>query len=193
MKRLMDLKRKFRQTHIEMLLDDSLLELVKEYCLISSKQSLSEQDADRLEAIISQAEDDGRLDFWLDEADHFLAHELCLSTGKTLYPFETENQKAVLREHLEFWSKRYLESDEAVEMIKEIEEFIESGSFEVQKSLQKKGFDPGPIDGVVGPRTQDAIMRFQRAHNLAASGKIDDDTQLALGCMSRRSKSCLLG
>src|SRR5260370_39810874 len=30
-----------------------------------------------------------------------------------------------------------------------------------QQALQAKGFDPGPIDGVVGPKTEDAIRNFQ--------------------------------
>lgn len=174
-----------QQAQMELLLDDGTLNLVREYCGIASQKSLSDPDADRLAEILSLAEDNGCLEFWLNEADHFLAHELGLKTGKTIYPFETANQKAALLEHLDFWERRYGEldkSDEAAELIEEIQEFIQSGSCELQESLREKGFDPGPIDGVVGPRTQKAIIRFQKAFNLYVSGRIDEETQLALGC-----------
>src|SRR5262249_30082610 len=38
----------------------------------------------------------------------------------------------------------------------------------LQKALQKLGFDPGKIDGVMGPHTQAAIKKFQQANGLAA-------------------------
>jgi len=31
----------------------------------------------------------------------------------------------------------------------------------VQQALQKKGFDPGPIDGIVGPQTEQAVRKFR--------------------------------
>ena len=52
---------------------------------------------------------------------------------------------------------------------------------QVQTALQQKGFDPGPIDGVMGPKTQKAIAGFQRQQNLYASGTLDPKTQSALG------------
>jgi lipid-binding SYLF domain-containing protein/peptidoglycan hydrolase-like protein with peptidoglycan-binding domain len=52
---------------------------------------------------------------------------------------------------------------------------------QVQMSLQQKGFDPGKIDGVLGPQTRKAIANFQRQQNLYASGKLDPPTTRALG------------
>lgn len=40
----------------------------------------------------------------------------------------------------------------------------------MQVSLQRLGYDPGPIDGVVGIRTKTALQRYQRDHGLLASG-----------------------
>jgi len=40
----------------------------------------------------------------------------------------------------------------------------------MQVRLQGLGYDPGPIDGVVGPRTRAALQRYQRDHGLLASG-----------------------
>jgi hypothetical protein len=51
---------------------------------------------------------------------------------------------------------------------------------EVQMKLNQKGFDVGGPDGVMGPRTRDALMQFQRQQGLAASGEIDNETMTAL-------------
>jgi hypothetical protein len=50
----------------------------------------------------------------------------------------------------------------------------------IQKALQKLGFDPGKIDGVIGPHTQAAIKNFQQANGLAADGILGPKTQAAL-------------
>jgi peptidoglycan hydrolase-like protein with peptidoglycan-binding domain len=49
-----------------------------------------------------------------------------------------------------------------------------------QQALQDKGFDPGPIDGVMGPRTTAAIEDFQQRENLTVTGTLDADTQSRL-------------
>jgi len=35
---------------------------------------------------------------------------------------------------------------------------------QLQSTLKAAGFDPGPIDGKIGPRTKRAIIAFQKAH-----------------------------
>lgn len=47
---------------------------------------------------------------------------------------------------------------------------------EVQKYLRVKGFNPGSIDGVFGPRTEEAVKSFQEANNLTPTGIIDLET-----------------
>jgi peptidoglycan hydrolase-like protein with peptidoglycan-binding domain len=44
----------------------------------------------------------------------------------------------------------------------------------VQGALARAAYGPLRADGVVGPQTRDAIIRFQRDHGLAASGEITD-------------------
>jgi lipid-binding SYLF domain-containing protein/peptidoglycan hydrolase-like protein with peptidoglycan-binding domain len=51
----------------------------------------------------------------------------------------------------------------------------------VQTALRDQGFDPGPIDGKMGPQTRSALRQFQRQNNLTASGQIDAETRAALG------------
>jgi hypothetical protein len=51
----------------------------------------------------------------------------------------------------------------------------ESGSLvaDIQRQLTREGYDPGPIDGVMGGQTRAAIMAFQRDNGLWVTGRID--------------------
>jgi len=40
----------------------------------------------------------------------------------------------------------------------------------VQSILTKRGYDPGPVDGMMGPKTAHAIARYQRDNRLRADG-----------------------
>jgi hyperosmotically inducible periplasmic protein len=51
----------------------------------------------------------------------------------------------------------------------------------MQQALKDKGFDPGPMDGVIGPRTTTALKDYQKSENLAMTGKMDRDTAVKLG------------
>lgn len=37
---------------------------------------------------------------------------------------------------------------------------------EIQNALKRHGFDPGPVDGVMGPKTRKAIIAFKAKHGL---------------------------
>ena len=50
-----------------------------------------------------------------------------------------------------------------------------------QRVLKEKGFEPGPIDGVMGPRTASALKEYQKAENLQTTGQMDSDTAAKLG------------
>jgi hypothetical protein len=50
----------------------------------------------------------------------------------------------------------------------------------IQKALQKLGYDPGRIDGLMSPQTQAAIKQLQQENGLAANGNLDPKTQAAL-------------
>jgi hypothetical protein len=55
-----------------------------------------------------------------------------------------------------------------------------------QETLTRKGFDVGPIDGVLGPRTAAALREFQDQQGLARSGQLDEQTLKALDVADRR-------
>lgn len=57
------------------------------------------------------------------------------------------------------------------------------GSFVVgalQEGLHFLGYDPGPIDGLYGEQTQEAVLAFQEAAGLETTGHLDEPTALAL-------------
>ena len=41
---------------------------------------------------------------------------------------------------------------------------------DVQRALKKSGYNPGPIDGIMGRQTMSAVERFQQARGLAVGG-----------------------
>jgi peptidoglycan hydrolase-like protein with peptidoglycan-binding domain len=49
-----------------------------------------------------------------------------------------------------------------------------------QIALRDAGYEPGRIDGMMGPRTQAAIREFQAAHGLPQTGMLDESTQQRL-------------
>ncbi len=52
---------------------------------------------------------------------------------------------------------------------------------DLQKQLTALGFDPGPADGVMGPKTEAAIINFQAKSGLDADGIVGPETEAALG------------
>ncbi|MGH7368666.1 MAG: peptidoglycan-binding domain-containing protein [Candidatus Rokuibacteriota bacterium] len=51
----------------------------------------------------------------------------------------------------------------------------------VQKALKDKGYDPGMIDGAMGPNTSSALRDFQQAEGLRVTGRVDAETRSKLG------------
>ena len=55
----------------------------------------------------------------------------------------------------------------------------------IQKALQTLGYDPGKIDGKMGPHTHEAIKKFQQANGLKVDGIVGPKTQAALATALR--------
>ncbi len=65
--------------------------------------------------------------------------------------------------------------------------YVDAGTVrQAQKILGERGFRAG-IDGVMGPRTQAALKRFQRAQNLEPTGQLNRQTLVALGIQESAS------
>jgi peptidoglycan hydrolase-like protein with peptidoglycan-binding domain len=52
---------------------------------------------------------------------------------------------------------------------------------EAQQALKDKGYDPGPIDGIDGPRTRAAVRSYQEKQNITADGRLGPKTLDSLG------------
>ncbi len=50
----------------------------------------------------------------------------------------------------------------------------------IQRALKDAGYEPGPIDGVLGAQTKSALVEFQKANNLP-QGRLDIETLKKLG------------
>ena len=51
----------------------------------------------------------------------------------------------------------------------------------VQESLTAKGLYHGHVDGILGPRTRQAIGEYQKSENLPITNRLDDQTAGKLG------------
>jgi peptidoglycan hydrolase-like protein with peptidoglycan-binding domain len=51
---------------------------------------------------------------------------------------------------------------------------------QAQQQLKAAGFDPGAVDGHMGPKTRAALRDYQAAHSIPKTGKLDRATQKSL-------------
>ncbi|MGB3201762.1 MAG: peptidoglycan-binding domain-containing protein [Nodosilinea sp.] len=147
--------------HIPGIANPDCLALVREYCRLAVRPSLSHTDSQRLDQLLAKAETDGRLDFWISEADHFIDHAVGLGSATRVYASVNENLKSRLRELLDLTHTN--PGDKALELLEELDESLTEGTRQVQQQLAQRGYDPGPVDGVAGPKTQRALRKFQQS------------------------------
>lgn len=65
---------------------------------------------------------------------------------------------------------------EELNKLSEEKSFKDINIRQVQSVLSRAGFDPGSIDGKIGPKTKDAIKAFQKSEGLAEDGKVGPRT-----------------
>jgi Putative peptidoglycan binding domain len=137
----------------------SHMKIVREYCKLAVRPSLSEPEADRMSQILDLAQSDGLLDFLINEADHFLAHDLSLLNEEVI-----QGQKANLKKKMK--SLLHHIEPQASDNLSEWKGFSqELQTVWVQQQLRKKGFYEGEIDGVYGMKTKAAAELFCQVHN----------------------------
>jgi peptidoglycan hydrolase-like protein with peptidoglycan-binding domain len=56
---------------------------------------------------------------------------------------------------------------------------------EAQRTLRELGYHPGPVDGVVGPKTKDALARYQRSERIEITRRLDPETMARLDIHER--------
>lgn len=58
-----------------------------------------------------------------------------------------------------------------------------------QSRLHKLGYPPGPIDGLMGPKTRSALEYFQGDHDLARTRRLDEQTLAVLRLSGQRHEA----
>lgn len=159
MKDLLDRLTKIHQIKIS----EFHIKEVLNYCRLASRATLSEEEADRIAEILQLAQSDSLLDFLINEADHFLAHHLDLIDESFI-----KNDQAKLREFLIIPNNN--DCDTSLVWNQNLNYGIQNLSKRLQQELKQEGFYPGPIDGVYGPRTQQALKNFYHAKKLDSKG-----------------------
>lgn len=69
----------------------------------------------------------------------------------------------------------FFDDDDDLDMDGQVKTFRKA-----QKKLKKAGYYNGPVDGIAGPQTRDAIIEYQRKEGLTVTGRLDSDTRIRL-------------
>ncbi|ASC72073.1 hypothetical protein XM38_030270 [Halomicronema hongdechloris C2206] len=118
---------------------------LQEYCYLAMQPTLSAADEDYLANILAQATRDPLLSFWIDEADHFIAHQLGLIDEAFIAQQQGKLRRAISQTWIDtLWSN------------------LQNRTKALQAYLQRLGFYQGAIDGIEGPFTQAAIRAWQQ-------------------------------
>lgn len=125
--------------------------LLSEYFSLAVKCTLTDAEQERLDYILSEAETRALLSFLLDEVDHLVGHELGVINQEFV-----QQQQANLRQAIA--------TARAEQLVMEIQGRAE----ELQQVLQSRGLYQGAIDGVYGPRTQEALRQLTAQERLSA-------------------------
>lgn len=56
---------------------------------------------------------------------------------------------------------------------------------EAQRALRDLGYQPSPVDGVVGRRTKAALAKYQQAERIQVTGRLDSETMVRLDIQER--------
>lgn len=51
----------------------------------------------------------------------------------------------------------------------------------VQEKLNEEGYNVGQVDGLIGPKTEEAIRNYQESNDLASTGELNQETIDSLG------------
>ena len=95
------------------------------------------------------------------------------TTASSVYE---ETQETLMVEETNVVEETAMVEEDAIEVVTVTPEIIRG----VQQALHDAGFNPGPVDGISGPRTLAALENFQKQNNIAA-GQFTKETLRALG------------
>jgi hypothetical protein len=162
---------------------------LKAYCELALCSELDDQNAKKLEAIYTEAQQDPLLNFFITEFDRIWGERMGLLDAHSIQDYQ--NQQAWLREHLE---ETLIDQQYRLEIQQLLQEqrlyqgpldgvwgdrsvtAIKQFRMKVQRRLQEQGFYHGVIDGELGEQFVTAVRRFQKIHHLKDDGVLGRQT-----------------
>jgi peptidoglycan hydrolase-like protein with peptidoglycan-binding domain len=112
---------------------------------------------------------------------------ICMIAALAAYPLMAGAQQAGTMTYEEEQTKRHLMPKDAHPRGPNTSEAMpsevrpqEDVVRDAQIALRNAGYEPGRIDGVMGPKTQAAIREFQTSRGLPQTGTLDTTTQQQL-------------
>ena len=108
-------------------------------------------------------------------------------TDKTVKDKAVDAKDTIKEKTSDAWDKTKEKSTEAKDKVKDTARNTKdklAGKMEssadirqAQQALKDKGQDPGPIDGIHGPRTSAALRSYQKTENIKVTGRLDSETR----------------
>ena len=95
-----------------------------------------------------------------------------MNTWREIEDIRRANEKRELKDSYKIEVRSPYQEEEEMDP----DEGFSVGAKEIQAALKNAGFDPGYIDGKIGPKTQQAIKEFQRTKSLKIDGKVGPKT-----------------
>lgn len=123
-------------------------QILSEYCTLAVCDSLSDRQAERMAELLTQAEADPLLNFWIDEADHLIAHQLGLIDEEVIQSQQNQLRSLIRKAWIDL-------------LLQEIQDKTKA----VQTYLKHQGTYQGEVDGQLGPSTHAAIQLLQKKNS----------------------------
>lgn len=122
-------------------------DIILEYCHLACLSYLSDQDAQRMDEILTLATQDPLLSFWLDEADYWISHKLHLIDDDWMQQQQVKLKRLIGQTWVDsLWSD------------------LQNRTKALQAYLQRLGLYTGDIDGVMGPHTLLAVETLNNGY-----------------------------
>ncbi|MXS85786.1 peptidoglycan-binding protein [Nitrosomonas sp. HPC101] len=138
----------------------------------ASGEAAAEATEESLESILARADEIiQRTGSAIDTAGDDVEHELEETAGDV-----AEEANSVLAEIPKVNQTAEKTINDGLEVVKASPDLIRK----IQQALKDAGLNPGAADGMMGPRTRNALVDFQKQHGLA-EGKITKETLHELG------------
>jgi len=129
----------------------------------------------------------------IPKVESYMRKDLFIRICNQLYPGQDQRCNSLFSKNLPHQTKKIsnvkksenpqssVEKTSSSEVPQVLENKTNTIIFQVQKTLTALGYTPGPIDGMMGGKTQRAIRQFQKDAKIKVTGAPDQNTLIAMG------------